>query len=79
MSKHGLTRVRFDGDKVIIVAGAIPEEVAAKAVEVTPVKKPTPVRIPTKPLAPARVPAAAKVVPDAKPQAEPAVPAEEKK
>lgn len=80
MSKHGLTRVRFEGNKTIIVAGAVPEDVAAKAVEVEVIRKPTPARTtPNKPLAPARVPAAAKVAVDAKPQAEPATPAEEKK
>lgn len=79
MSKHGLTRVRLEGDKVILVAGAVPQEIADQAISTEVIKKPTPARIPNKPLPPARVPAAAAVVADAKPQAEPAVPAKETK
>lgn len=50
MAIHGLTRVRFDGDKAIIIAGAIPASVAVRGlaetlVEAVPVVTPmTPVR-----------------------------------
>lgn len=40
MSKHGLTRVRFRGDKVFIVAGSIPEHLAKDAVDAEPVPPP---------------------------------------
>lgn len=40
MAKHGLTRVTFDGDKVIIVAGPVPQHIADAAVEAEPVITP---------------------------------------
>lgn len=56
MAIHGLTRVRFEGDKVIVVAGSVPQHIADSMVSAEPVHTPmTPVRhIPQKPNKPPR-------------------------
>ena len=67
MSKYGLTRVRFEGDKTIIVAGSVPEHIAAQAVEQEPLQDPQrPSRPPVPPKAPPRF------VAPAKPESQPA-------
>ena len=80
MSKHGLTRVVCKGGKVVVVAGAVPQSIAETAESMSPAKDPTKVKhIPVKPIPPARVPKGLVVPKDAKNQAEPAAPVEEKK
>lgn len=73
MAKHGLTRVTFDGDKVIIIAGPVPEHIANAAVEAEPVITPmTKVKhLEKKPNKPANLSVGT--------QAEPAPPAEKEK
>ena len=59
MSKYGMTRVTYVGDKTIIVAGAVPEDLLVGAVKVEAVPSPgTPVRPLRKPgtLVPLNVP-----------------------
>lgn len=76
MSKHGLTRVTFRGDKTIVVAGAIPDSFAVRGlteelVSIEPQSRPgTAKTFPKPPVLPARVPKAAVIPTDAKPQAE---------
>lgn len=71
MAKHGLTRVQFRGDQVMVVAGSIPEVIAVQGltkelVEATPVHTPM---TPLKPIAkkPNKPP---KFIAPQKPQAE---------
>jgi len=54
MSKFGLTRVTYAGDRCVVIAGAVPEAVLEGAVKVEPVASPgRPLRIVRKPDAPA--------------------------
>lgn len=76
MSKHALTRVTFNGDKTIIVAGAIPDAIAVRGltekIDVEPAKRPGATRIiPKPPVPPARVPVAAEHALTRNTQAEP--------
>lgn len=70
MAIHGLTRVRFEGDKAIIVAGPVPPDLAVRGLtetlaEAEPVHTPmTPVRhIPKTPNKPPRFVAPAPAAP----------------
>lgn len=63
MSKFGMTRVTYDGDRCIIVSGKVPEDLLVGATKVEPVPSPgTPVRPRRKPgtLTPLNVPTTTK-------------------
>ena len=75
MAKHGLTRVQFRGERAVVVAGAVPAQVAIQGFDKelvldepvkTPYARARPTRPPTRP---ATVPTFAKTV-EPKPQAE---------
>ena len=54
MSKFGLTRVTYEGDRCVVIAGSVSEAVLEGAVKVEPVASPgRPLRVVRKPDAPA--------------------------